>query len=104
MYLDGNDTNYIFFESEYNTNITINKDTINLADIDKYSLKDLGNETIDTIMFDNAVICEVCYQTRDLTYDIEYTNKTVNGKKKAYEEIIERYNAFKALISLEQDY
>jgi len=104
MFLDGNDTSYTFTESEYNTKITINKDTIDLADINKYALKDLGDETISTVEFDNAVICEVCYQIRELTYDIEYTNKTVNGKKKAYEEIIERYNAFKALISLEQDY
>lgn len=104
MFLDGNETSYTFTESEYNTKITINKDTIDLADINKYALKDLGDETISTVEFDNAVICEVCYQIRELTYDIEYTNKTVNGKKKAYEEIIERYNAFKALISLEQDY
>jgi len=94
----------MFSESEYNTKITINKDTIDLSEINKYTLKDLRNEKITKIEFDNAIICEACYQIRELTYDIESTNKTVNGKKKAYEEIVERYNAFKSLISLEQDY
>ena len=102
--LDGNQTDNIFDSSEYNTKITINKDTIDLDGIYKYALKDLGNEKITKIEFDNAIICEACYQVRELTYDIEFTNKTVDGKKKAYNEIIEKYNAFKSLISLEQDY
>lgn len=102
--LDGNQTDYIFDSSEYNTKITINKDTIDLDGIYKYALKDLGEEKITKIEFNNAVICEMCYQIRELTYDIEFTNKTVDGKKKAYNEIIEKYNAFKSLISLEQDY
>lgn len=104
QFIDGAQPTNMFSESEYNTKITINKDTIDLSEINKYTLKDLRNEKITKIEFDNAIICEACYQIRELTYDIESTNKTVNGKKKAYEEIVERYNAFKSLISLEQDY
>lgn len=104
QFIDGAQPTNMFTEADYNTKITINQDTIDLSEINKYTLKDLRDEKITKIEFDNAVICEACYQIRELTYDIESTNKTIDGKKKAYEEIIERYNAFKALISLEQDY
>lgn len=105
-YLDGRSTssNIILYDTDsYHNTVTINGDTIDLTEIEKYQFRNF-NDKVDSIYFDNGVICEMSFQTRTQTYDIENSDRRVNAAKLLYESEVRSLQALRKWVSLDWDF
>lgn len=85
---DGSQTYYDPIDGKYknithkDTSVYINDEQIDLWDIYLYEVR--LPEGISSIVPGAAVICEVTYQSKTITYDVEENNKEVMAARQAY--------------------
>ena len=106
MYLDGLSTseNIITYNADtYSNVISINGDEMDLTETGKFELVGF-DDPITSISFDNGIICDMSYQIRELTYNLEETDETVHAYKATYESYKNKLYGLRMVASIDADW
>lgn len=105
-YLDGLSTseNIITYDaSTYSNVISINGDEMDLTETERFELVGF-DDPITSITFDNGIICDMSYQTRVLTYNLEEIDETVHAYKATYESYVNKLYGLRMVTSIDADW
>lgn len=105
-YLDGlstNDNIITYNADTYSNIISINGEEMDLTETERFELVGF-DDPITSITFDNGIICDMSYQIRELTYNLEEIDETVHAYKATYENYKNKLYGLRMVASIDADW